>query len=245
MHKLTIIQSKLKAPKNQFNKFGGYAYRSCEDILEALKPLLAEQDCHLILKDEVILIGTRYYVRAEAYLFDGEKLIGSSTAYAREEEERKGMSGGQCTAASSSFARKYCLCGMFLCDDTKDPDFYPPENKPQKEVKDSKTDQQRQKEIEERISLMKQNNLLQAKKFQGDLKEKMIDTINDPKFNSINGQETLAKRIKEQLLKQIENLPPAPPKPSVKNSHFSIPVEEKKKEIKEEKKEDKKPEDFF
>lgn len=242
MHKLTIIQSKLKAPKNQFNKFGGYAYRSCEDILEALKPILAENDCHLILKDEVVLIGTRYYVRAEAYLFDGEKLIGTSTAYAREEEERKGMSGGQCTAASSSFARKYCLCGMFLCDDTKDPDYYPPpENKTQKnEIKDNKSDERRQKEIEERIGLLKQNNLLQAKKFQGDLKDKMIATINDPKFNSVNGQETLAKRIKEQLLKQVENLPPPPPKPSVKTAHFSIPQEKVT-----EQKEDKKPEDFF
>jgi hypothetical protein len=128
------------------------------------------------------------------------------------------------------------LNGLFLIDDTKDADFYPPpENKPQKhEVKDNKSDERRQKELDERINLMKQNNLLQAKKFQGDLKDKMIATINDPKFNSVNGQETLAKRIKEQLLKQVENLPPPPPKPSVKTAHFSLSAEEVKE-----------PEEFF
>lgn len=245
MHKLTIIQSKLKAPKNQVNSFGGYNYRSCEDILEALKPILAENDCHLILKDEVVHIGERYYIRAEAYLYDGDQLIGSSTAYAREENEKRGLSAAQLSGSSSSYARKYCLSGLLLCDDTKDADFYPPESKPPKpEVKDGKSDERRQKEIEERINLMKQNNLLQAKKFQGDLKDKMIAGINDPKFHSVNGQETLAKRIKEQLLKQVENLPPAPPRPSVKTAHFSLPPEKSAK-IKEEVKEDKKPEDFF
>jgi len=229
MSKLTIIQSKLKAPKNQINKFGGYSYRSCEDILEALKPLLQETQCHLILKDAIDQIGERYYVRAEAYLFDGEKLIGSSTAYAREPLAKKGSDESQITGAASSYARKYCLNGLFLIDDTKDADCFPP---PGKEEKDHKSDEQRQKEINERIELMKKTNLLNAKKFQDDLQQKMVSAINDPKFNSINGQENLAKQIKVRLEEQLKNLPPAPPKPSVRNTYFSIHDEKKVEEKK-------------
>lgn len=243
MSKLTIIQSRLKAPKNQINKFGGYSYRSCEDILEAVKPLLAETGCHLIMKDEIVNIGERFYVRAEVYLFDEEKLLAMTQAYAREAAEKRGMDPAQQTGSCSSYARKVALSGLLLCDDNKDADCFPP---PGKEEKDHKSDEQRQKEINERIELMKKTNLLNAKKFQGDLQQKMVSAINDPKFNSINGQETLAKRIKEQLLKQVENMPPPPPRPSVKSSHFTIP-ENKSEERKETKKEidDKKPEDFF
>lgn len=236
MDKITLIQTKLKAPKSQYNEFGGFAYRSCEQILALLKPLLEETGCHLILKDAIDLIGDRYYVRAEAYLYDGEKLIGFSQAFAREPLNRKKMDDAQVTASSSSFARKYALGGLLLIDDTKDPDTLTPED-------NTKSDEQRQLEIEERIGLMKKTNLLNARKFQGDLQQKMIATINDPKFNSINGQETLAKRIKAQLEEQIKNLPPAPPKPSVRNAHFSIPPE--KIEDKKEPKEEKKPEDYF
>jgi len=227
MSKLTIIQSKLKAPKNQVNKFGGYSYRSCEDILEAVKPLLAETGCHLILKDSIDLIGDRYYVRAEAFLFDGEKLIGMTQAYAREAAEKRGMDPAQQTGSCSSYARKVALSGLLLCDDNKDADCFPP---PGKEEKDHKSDEQRQKEINERIELMKKTNLLNAKKFQGDVQQKMIGAINDPKFNSINGQENLAKQIKVRLEEQLKNLPPAPPKPSVRNTYFSIPDEKKVEE---------------
>ena len=200
MSKLTFIQSKLKAPKNQFNKFGGYAYRSCEDILEALKPLLAEYGCHLILKDEVVLIGTRYYVRAEAYLFDGEKLIGSSTAYAREEEERKGMSGGQCTAASSSFARKYCLCGMFLCDDTKDPDYYPPPGHPEpsrpSKLANPPPPPPMTDELKQKINTLFCANLNNAEKVTDpELQKKMVEAIKDPKNFSLEMQQKMAQRI--------------------------------------------------
>ena len=119
--KLMRIQSKLKAPKGQLNSFGGYKYRSCEDILEAVKPLLAEEDCTLTLSDEVKLIGDRYYIEATATLRSGNEEIQVS-AYAREEESKKGQDSAQITGATSSYARKYALNGLFCIDDTKDPD---------------------------------------------------------------------------------------------------------------------------
>ena len=119
--KLINIQSKLKAPKGQYNSFGKYSYRSCEDIFEALKPLLAEEKVSLLMSDDLLLIGERYYVKATATLTDGEESI-SNIAYAREEETKKGMDGSQITGASSSYARKYALNGLFLIDDVKDSD---------------------------------------------------------------------------------------------------------------------------
>lgn len=123
MKKLIDIQTELKAPKSQFNKFGGYNYRNCEDILEAVKPLLAKHECFLNISDEIILIGNRYYVKATAALInaDGQK-IAQSCALAREEETKKGMDGSQITGAASSYARKYALNGLFCIDDTKDAD---------------------------------------------------------------------------------------------------------------------------
>lgn len=123
MKRLLEIQSKLKAPKNQFNDFWKYKYRSCEDILEALKPLLKEQWLVLVLQDSIELVWERYYVKAEAKLYDLEwKLITSSCAYAREEETQKWLQGSQISWSSSSYARKYCLSWMFLCDDWIDAD---------------------------------------------------------------------------------------------------------------------------
>ena len=124
MKKLLEIQQKLKAPKNLYNSFGGFAYRSAENILEALKPLLAETNTTLLISDELCNIGERYYVRAVVQLYDLEKgnLIAETVAFAREEENKKGMDGSQITGASSSYARKYALNGMFLIDDVKDSD---------------------------------------------------------------------------------------------------------------------------
>lgn len=121
--KLLEVQAALKAPKGQYNSFGKYKYRSCEDILEAVKPLLKEIGVCLILKDKVEKIETRYYVKATAKFIDietGEYEEGS--AYAREDESKKGMDGSQITGTASSYARKYCLNGLFLIDDTKDAD---------------------------------------------------------------------------------------------------------------------------
>lgn len=117
--KLWTIQQTLNAPKGQYNKFGGYSYRSAEDILEAVKPLL--QNVTLMVSDEIVLIGDRYYVKATATLSDGEDSI-SATAFAREEKEQKGMTTGQLTGATSSYARKYALNGLFCIDDAKDLD---------------------------------------------------------------------------------------------------------------------------
>ena len=121
MSKLQEIQHKLKAPKGQYNSFGKYKYRSCEDILEAVKPILNEVGCTLTLSDEIILIGDRYYVKATATL-KGADVNESTTAYAREDLEKKGVDGSQITGTASSYARKYALNGLFCIDDTKDAD---------------------------------------------------------------------------------------------------------------------------
>lgn len=117
--KLERIQKQLKAPKNQVNKFGGYNYRSCEDILEAIKPLL--DGCVVTISDTIREVGGRIYVEAEATISDGVNQI-NVTAFAREPEDRKGMDASQITGAASSYARKYALNGLFLIDDTKDAD---------------------------------------------------------------------------------------------------------------------------
>lgn len=119
--KLTKVQDELKAPKNQYNSFGKYRYRSCEDILEALKPILAKYGLFLMISDTLEQVGDRYYIRATCTVSDGETHI-TNCAFAREEESKKGMDGAQVTGTSSSYARKYALNGLFLIDDTKDPD---------------------------------------------------------------------------------------------------------------------------
>lgn len=124
--KLLAIQTKIKAPKSQYNKFGGYYYRSCEDILEAVKPLLEEVKATVTVRDEIELIGNRYYVKATATLIDTETAdrmaVVNNIAYAREDETKKGMDGSQITGATSSYARKYALNGLFAIDDNKDSD---------------------------------------------------------------------------------------------------------------------------
>lgn len=121
--KLSKVQTELKAPKGQYNSFGKYKYRSCEDILEAVKPLNAKHGVVLTVGDEVVEISNRFYVKATATFVDiesGEKII--NTALAREDDAKKGMDGSQITGTASSYARKYCLNGLFCIDDTKDAD---------------------------------------------------------------------------------------------------------------------------
>lgn len=122
MKELNTIQSLLKAPKEQYNKFGNYKYRNCEDILEAVKPLLFSQSCTLTISDEIVMIGTRYYVRATATIKNANGETETTTAYAREDESKKGMDASQITGSTSSYARKYALNGLFCIDDTKDSD---------------------------------------------------------------------------------------------------------------------------
>lgn len=121
LSKLVAIQGELKAPKGQYNNFGKYKYRSCEDILEAVKPLLVKHNLLMTITDDIILVGDRFYVKATVTITDGEATI-SNSALAREEVEKKGMDASQVTGACSSYARKYALNGMFCIDDTKDAD---------------------------------------------------------------------------------------------------------------------------
>lgn len=116
------IQARLKAPKGQFNSFGKYHYRSCEDIVEAVKPLLLEYGYYLNMSDDIVECGGRVYVRATAAVMDGSAVVQSSSALARESETKKGMDDSQITGTASSYARKYALNGLFAIDDTKDAD---------------------------------------------------------------------------------------------------------------------------
>lgn len=120
--KLIEIQAELKAPKSQYNKFGGYNYRNCEDILEAVKPLCAKHEIVPLLSDEIVMIGDRFYIKATAKVTDGKEEI-TTTAFARESKDKKGMDESQITGSASSYARKYALNGLFCIDDTKDADF--------------------------------------------------------------------------------------------------------------------------
>ena len=118
---LSKVQSELKAPKGQYNKFGNFNYRSCEDIIEAVKPILAKYSLILNINDEVVLIGDRFYIKATAKITDGLDEV-SATAYAREPNEQKGMNESQITGSTSSYARKYALNGLLAIDDNKDAD---------------------------------------------------------------------------------------------------------------------------
>ena len=151
--KLMNVQEELNVPKNQLNKFGGYNFRSCEDILEAVKPLLKKNKLTLQISDEIVTFGNRYYVKATATLIDVEDTKDNAIAtienvgYTREEENKKGMDASQVTGATSSYARKYALNGLFCIDDTKDPDTNEYQNQ-QRNYQNNKTNNQ----------VVKQNN---------------------------------------------------------------------------------------
>lgn len=130
------IQHKLKAPKGQYNSFGKYNYRSCEDILEGVKPLLKEHNLALLIDDEIVQIGERYYVKATAKIMDGREMV-SATAYAREPDTKKGMDESQITGATSSYARKYALNALLCIDDTKDADTMDSNKKPVQQTQET------------------------------------------------------------------------------------------------------------
>lgn len=141
--KLIEIQAELKAPKSQYNEFGGYNYRNCEDILEAVKPLCAKHEIVPLLSDEIVMIGDRFYIKATAKVTDGKEEI-ATTAFARESKDKKGMDESQITGSASSYARKYALNGLFCIDDTKDADFM--DNSQSSKQQQPKTQQQPPKE---------------------------------------------------------------------------------------------------
>lgn len=188
--KLANVQSALKAPKGQYNSFGKYKYRSCEDIVESVKPLLKQNGLLLTLTDEIVNIADRFYVKATATIIDTDKGESVSvSAFAREEETKKGMDGSQVTGASSSYARKYALNGIFAIDDTKDSDSTnthgqdaPQQEAPKQEAPKQKTPRQ---------MLISRLNELQ------------IDVNAFAKANNLNGKtdpETFTR-----LLKELEN----------------------------------------
>ena len=176
--KLLNIQNELKAPKSQFNDFGKYKYRNAEDILESVKPLCFKYKATLTLSDEIVLIGERYYVKATATLTDNEKPEFKIwiTAYAREEESKKGMDGSQVTGASSSYARKYALNGLFNIDDTKDSDST---NTHGKDDKETTTQEVTNEEILKLFALAEQAGY---------------------------SKDTVFKQAKEKYKKEVENL---------------------------------------
>lgn len=147
--KLIKIQSELKAPKGQKNTFGNYNYRSAEDILEAVKPLLSEQGLLMTITDIIEQIGERYYIQAKVILTDGEDMV-EVTGYARESLNKKGMDDSQITGTASSYARKYAMNGLFLIDDTKDSDSN--ENRTERENRAKKADVEAEREKQAKIA---------------------------------------------------------------------------------------------
>lgn len=186
MEKLLKVQNEIKAPKSQYNNFGKYKYRNCEDILEAVKPLLSKQQLSLIISDELVQLGNRFYVKATVKLYDKEKEITSVTSFAREEEVKKGMDCSQITGASSSYARKYALNGLFLIDDTKDSDTT---NKGYEKVK--------------KISYEEAKKLLKSQKDTADL-QKQWEMIKQNKGSFATEDFADLKQITTQMVTQFK-----------------------------------------
>ena len=191
--KLVDVQNKLKAPKSQFNSFGKYNYRNAEDILEAVKPILKEVGATVFLKDEIVLIGDRYYLKTAAIFVDIESSDRIETiAYAREAEEKKGMDAAQVTGATSSYARKYALNGLFLIDDTKDNDH---DTLHKTDVKKETTLKISQTQIDSIVSLMEQTKS-DLKGFLGYFKIKEIPEMTASQ--AAEGIKMLEKKIKTE-----------------------------------------------
>lgn len=190
--KLSTVQSKLKVSKENFNAFGKYKYRSCEDILEGVKPLLKEVKAIVTLTDSIELIGDRYYLKATATIIDSENEGKVEvSAYAREDLEKKGMDLAQVTGSVSSYARKYALNGLFCIDDTKDSDAT---NKHGKEDPDEK------QMLNEKISLVKAKTLEALIKDKGKDLNAILKYYKVPKINELTAEQ--AAQLQERLLKE-------------------------------------------
>ncbi len=203
MEQLIKIQSELKAPKNQFNAFGKYKYRSQEDILEALKPLLEKYKCTLTISDEIKEIGGLVFVEATAKISDGKQFI-EVTAQAGV-TERKGMDLAQSFGSSSSYARKYALNGLFLIDDTKDADAT---NTHGKEVKDLNTPEPENKPIQSTDPFLPWLNVLDKEKNLTPQWTNVVQAINDGKITSVNDVRKhylVSKETAEKIENQLNN----------------------------------------
>ena len=191
--KLAAIQQELIAPKNQFNKFGNYSYRSCEDILEGLKPCLKKVNAAVKISDEILQIGDRYYIKATANLIDcesGESI--SNTALAREEDSKKGMDSSQLTGSTSSYARKYALNGLFCIDDVKDADSRDNSARDAKQNKDTAAS--------EADRIAKVNEVMSA------LKEKDIDVEIVKRLYKVDDLRTLDVKKCDNIMKHLDDI---------------------------------------
>lgn len=209
MEKLTRIQTELKAPKKQYNSFGKYNYRSCEDILDALKPLLDRYNASVIISDDIVLVGARFYVKATATFIDNETgQQKSATAFAREPETKKGMDESQITGTASSYARKYCLNGLFLIDDTKDADTDENRNeregRQQKQPKQQKPQKPQEKEFDPNEVSEKQAKLNAVRSLckQGKISEQAIINVFRQKKPNLKSIEELAENQLLWILKE-------------------------------------------
>ena len=193
--KLGIIQQDLIAPKNQYNSFGKYNYRSCEDILEGLKPCLKKVKAAITISDDIVLVGDRFYVKATATLWDAESDAKiSNTAWARESEDKKGMDASQVTGATSSYARKYALNGLFAIDDVKDADTRDNRQKEAEEQKQAEV--KAEKVASQKIDKTKVNALLSRCERDG---------VNPDKIASLYKVKTLSDLSERQYLNLHEN----------------------------------------
>lgn len=183
--KLLLIQNELKAPKSQFNSFGKYSYRNCEDIMEALKPLCKKHNAVVTITDDINQVGERYYIKATVTIRDcdiDESL--TVTAFAREEESKKGMDGSQVTGASSSYARKYALNGLFAIDDTKDADSGIDQSEPKQEPKKEPIKQKTRTELI--LQLIKDSDITPkdiATKLKTEFNKSKVDELTQEQFD--------------------------------------------------------------
>jgi hypothetical protein len=199
--KLSNIQVTLNAPKNQVNKFGNYNYRSTEDILSAVKPLLDKHNLILVTSDEIIQIGERYYIKATVRITDGDEYVQVS-ALAREDKEKKGMDLSQLTGSTSSYARKYALNGLFSIDDTKDSDFTNTHGKESSSCSYSKPKET--KSVSEPITDPQLKKIRYMKK-QFDLTDDELHLMIMEKFNKELHQ--INKRQASELIQDLDNYP--------------------------------------
>ena len=206
--KLLNIQNELKAPKNQWNSFGKYAFRNCEDILEAVKPICLKYKALTYISDEIVTIGDRYYVRATAVLVDceKEKLESSDiicvTALAREAENKTGMDLAQVTGATSSYARKYALNGLFDIDDTKDPDTEEHKNQQEKSSENKKTTKPVEKVQVKLISDAQRKRLFAISNGNNDVVRNVLNRYKYEKTEQIQTKDydSICKEIEAELL---------------------------------------------
>lgn len=201
--KLSNVQQKLSVPKNQYNEFGKYKYRSCEDIVESAKPLLAGEGLVMTITDEIVVIGDRHYVKATVTIYDpAEDAEHSVQGFAREEENKKGMDSMQLTGATSSYARKYALNGMFAIDDAKDADSTNKHNRGKKTnpKKAPKKTSGRQKEIKKTVG--------DNEEMQNMVREYLAEEKPDNVKKSDFGVDKLSNQKYKILLDTLKNMEP-------------------------------------